>query len=171
MEEFLQNFLKYARPAKPQLQLVHPDECTKPVLQLMQARFKQSKIEIETSIENNDISLRVDPNMIKQILINLLNNAIDVMPKGGKISIITNQQIVDPEARKMLVISVIDSGPGIPEEIRDTLFDPFVRAKEQGIGLGLSISQRIADLHHGFIKASNNSKKGAIFSLYLPLVN
>ena len=73
--------------------------------------------------------------------------------------------------RKMLVISVSDTGPGIPEEIAETLFDPFVRAKEQGIGLGLSISQRIADMHHGFIKAGNNANKGAVFTLYLPLPN
>ncbi len=171
MEDFLQNFLRYARPAKPQLQSIQPEECIKPVLQLMQARFKQCNIDIETRNENSHLYVSVDPNMIKQILLNLLNNAIDVMPKGGKISIITNQQFVEPGMRKMLVISVADTGPGIPEEIAETLFDPFVRAKEQGIGLGLSISQRIADMHHGFIKAGNNTNKGAVFSLYLPLPN
>ena len=107
--------------------------------------------------------------MIKQIMINLLNNAVEVMPKGGEIKIITKSEVTEPSLHSMLVVSVIDSGPGIPDEIRDTLFDPFVRAKEQGIGLGLSISQRIADLHHGYIKASNNTQKGAAFSLYLPL--
>ncbi len=169
MEEFLQNFLKYARPAKPQLQLVNPDEFIKPVLQLMQARFKQSNIEIDYQSTDHHLVIRVDPNMIKQIMINLLNNAVEVMPKGGEIKIITKSEVTEPSLHSMLVVSVIDSGPGIPDEIRDTLFDPFVRAKEQGIGLGLSISQRIADLHHGYIKASNNTQKGAAFSLYLPL--
>ena len=171
MEDFLQNFLRYARPAKPQLQSIQPEECIKPVLQLMQARFKQGNIDIETINENSHLYVSVDPNMIRQILLNLLNNAIEVMPKGGKISITTSQQFVEPGMRKMLVISVSDTGPGIPEEIAETLFDPFVRAKEQGIGLGLSISQRIADMHHGFIKAGNNANKGAVFTLYLPLPN
>ncbi|HQO49981.1 MAG TPA: ATP-binding protein [Bacteroidales bacterium] len=171
MEDFLQNFLKYARPAKPQLQTITPEDCIKPVLQLMQARFKQSNIEIETLVEDNSLTLRADPNMIKQVMLNLLNNAVEVMPKGGTIRIISRKEIIEPQLIPMLVIDVVDAGPGIPDEIRDTLFDPFVRAKEQGIGLGLSISQRIADLHHGYIKARNNTKKGACFSLFLPLDN
>ncbi|GAB1419586.1 hypothetical protein MASR2M12_23510 [Bacteroidales bacterium] len=169
MEEFLQNFLKYARPAKPQLQQAHPDDFIKPVLQLMQARFKQSKIEIENITEDPDANLYVDINMIKQVMINLLNNAIDVMPKGGRIQILSKRQVVEGYSRPMLMISVIDSGPGIPPEIKDTLFDLFVGAKEQSIGMGLSISQRIVESHQGFMKACNNIKKGAAFSLYLPL--
>ncbi len=171
MEEFLQNFLKYARPSKPQLQMIKPEECIKPVLQLMQARFRQSQIEIENISEDQQAQLNVDPNMIKQILINLLNNAVEVMPKGGKITLTTRLVKDDATYKQMLVISVSDTGPGIPEEISETLFDPFVRAKEQGVGLGLSISQRIADLHHGYLKATNNTRKGATFALYLPLPN
>jgi signal transduction histidine kinase len=69
----------------------------------------------------------------------------------------------------MFQIVISDTGTGIPDDILDSLFDPFVKGKDQGIGLGLSISLRIAELHHGWISASNNTGRGATFTVNLPL--
>lgn len=167
MEAFLQNFLKYARPAKPQMQEVIVVDVIRQVLQLMQARLKQNKISVDENYENLQIIVKADPNMIRQVLMNLIINAAESMGKGGKLTLSTLSH-TDNKRQKYIIIRVTDTGGGISEEIMDSLFDPFVKGKEQGIGLGLSISQRIADLHHGFIEAKN-SENGAVFSLHIPI--
>lgn len=167
MEEFLQNFLKYARPSKPQMQNIDAIQVIKQVLHLMQARLKQNNISLVENHENSAFALKADPNMLKQILMNLIINAVDAMGKSGVLTIST-KKAVDTQGQPTFIINVEDTGSGIPPEIIDTLFDPFVKDKEHGIGLGLSISQRIADLHHGHIQVSNNHPQGAVFSLHLP---
>jgi signal transduction histidine kinase len=99
---------------------------------------------------------------------NLILNALESMGSNGELLVSTKVK-PDDNGTKYLQLSVSDSGPGIPNEILETLFDPFVKGKDQGIGLGLSISQRIAELHQGWISATNNSGKGATFTVHLPV--
>ena len=168
VEGFLQNFLKYARPARPQMQSVAIVPVIKETLQLMQPRFRQGNIRLAESHENEDLRLKADPDMIKQVIMNLVLNGIESMGQDGELTIATNT-IEDDKLGKVFRISVIDTGSGIPEEIRESLFDPFVKGKDQGVGLGLSISQRIAEQHHGWISALNNSGRGATFTIHLPV--
>jgi signal transduction histidine kinase len=106
--------------------------------------------------------------MIKQIVMNLVLNAIESMGQDGELRFTTLVKADDPD-NPFFHIIISDTGPGIPDDILDSLFDPFVKGKDQGIGLGLSISQRIAELHHGWISASNNQDRGATFTVHLPL--
>jgi signal transduction histidine kinase len=168
VEGFLQNFLKYARPAKPQMQMVSMVPVIKETLQLMQPRFRQGNIRLTESHEQENLRIKADPDMIKQIVMNLVLNAIESMGQDGELTLTTKVKEDDQENR-LFQISINDTGSGIPDDIRDSLFDPFVKGKDQGVGLGLSISQRIAELHHGWISASNNSGKGATFILHLPM--
>jgi signal transduction histidine kinase len=170
VEGFLQNFLKYARPAKPQMQMTAIVPVLRETLDLLQPRFKQSHITLKEIHEQKDLRIKADPDMIKQVVMNLLLNAIESMGQEGELTFLTR---IDHEAedKEMLQISISDTGPGIPDDIRDSLFDPFVKGKDQGIGLGLSISLRIAELHHGWISAVNNTGKGATFTIHLPIKN
>lgn len=168
VEGFLQNFLKYARPAKPQLQSVEIEPVIQEVLYLMSAQLKQNNIQVMENYSTKGSFIQVDPDMIKQILMNLILNAIESMGNKGEMNILTRIK-PDQKNKQFLEISISDSGPGIPQEIVDTLFDPFVKGKDQGIGLGLSISQRIAEQHQGWISATNNSGKGASFIIHLPV--
>lgn len=167
MEEFLQTFLKYARPARPKMELINPFEVIRQVLHLMQARLKQTNILLAENYHDETMLIKADPNMIKQILMNLIINASEAMNKGGVLSISTTLE-ESISHTPQFVIHISDTGPGISDEIIDSLFDPFVRGKEHGTGLGLSISQRIADMHHGYIQAINTDQ-GAKFSIYLPV--
>lgn len=167
MEEFLQNFMKYARPPRPKMEIISPAEVIDQVLQLMEARFKMQQIAAATTHQNPGLRLKADQSMIRQVIINLLNNAIEAMPEGGRITIETGLQTA--EGTEYYYISIADSGPGIPADIIDTMWEPFVKGREQGTGLGLSISQRIAEIHHGKLNAVNGSSGGAVFTLYLPL--
>jgi two-component system, LuxR family, sensor kinase FixL len=90
------------------------------------------------------------------------------MVQGGTLTI--GSSVGDQiEADRFLEISISDTGNGFSDEMKDNMFDPFVKGKDQGIGLGLSISQRIAELHHGWISAKNNNDKGATFTVHLPV--
>ncbi|MFZ4463970.1 MAG: ATP-binding protein [Bacteroidales bacterium] len=168
VEGFLQKFLKYARPAKPQIQSVEIEPVIQEVLYLMSAQLKQNNIQVMENYSTKGSFIQVDPDMIKQILMNLVLNAIESMGNKGEMSILTRIK-PDQKNKQFLELSISDSGPGIPQEIVDTLFDPFVKGKDQGIGLGLSISQRIAEQHQGWISAANNSGKGASFTIHLPV--
>lgn len=168
VEGFLQNFLKYARPAKPLLQKVEIESLIREVMYLMSAQLRQKNTSIIEDYNPKGLVINIDPDMIKQVLMNLILNAIESMGNKGELTIATKLK-VDENSTTYLQLSVSDSGSGIPPEILETLFDPFVKGKDQGIGLGLSISQRIAELHQGWIGAGNNSDKGAIFTLHLPV--
>ena len=168
VEGFLQNFLKYARPAKPQMQIVQIVPVLKETLQLMQPRFRQNNINLVEIHEQENLKIKADPDMIRQVVMNLVLNAVESMGQEGELRFSTLIRD-DDQGTGMFQIVISDTGPGIPDEIRDSMFDPFVKGKDQGIGLGLSISQRIAELHHGWISASNNAGKGATFTVHLPL--
>lgn len=165
MEEFLQNFLKFARPPRPKIEMIRPVEIIEQIIQLMQPQLKQSNIQLYQNHHEPIMHVRADPNMFRQVMMNLIINALDMMRQGGALTIASH--IGTYPQGSMAVISVADTGPGIPDDLIDSLFEPFVKGKEQGIGLGLSISQRIAEMHHGWIEAKN-LQQGAVFSFYLP---
>jgi signal transduction histidine kinase len=168
VEGFLQNFLKYARPSKPQMQVVAIIPVVKETLQLMQPRFRQNNIVLIENHEQENLRIKADPDMIKQVVMNLVLNAVESMNQEGTLTFTTTVNAEDPDNR-IFQVGISDTGPGIPDDIKDSLFDPFVKGKDQGIGLGLSISLRIAELHHGWISATNNSGKGATFTVHLPM--
>jgi two-component system, NtrC family, sensor kinase len=105
----------------------------------------------------------MDPHQIKQAALNLLRNALEAMPGGGRLTLATD---VEPDGS--VVLNVTDTGPGIANEIRDQLFDPFFTTKATGTGLGLSLAAHIVREHDGFIAVENERGGGARFTLRLP---
>ena len=105
--------------------------------------------------------LRVDPEKMKQVVINLVQNAIEAMPGGGVVTV--ESGLLDGRA----VLVVRDSGPGLPEGL--DVFQLFVTTKAQGTGLGLSITQQIVLEHGGEIAATSEAGKGATFTVSLPV--
>ena len=130
-----------------------------PRLCLEQRRLQQRIF----SLQPPDVPLLMDPRRLRRVFCNLVSNATDAMPQGGKI---TMRFALSP---KELVTEIQDSGPGIAPQISGQLFEAFVtHGKENGTGLGLSISKRIIEDHHGWISARNAADKGAIFAFGLP---
>jgi CheY-like chemotaxis protein len=120
-----------------------------------------------------------DPTQLHQVLLNLAVNARDAMPTGGTLTITVNNAVLDEhyaamhiEARpgRHVVISVQDTGTGIPPEVRDKIFDPFFTTKAvgKGTGLGLSTSRAIVKSHGGFITVYSEVGRGTTFRVYLP---
>ncbi len=109
--------------------------------------------------------INIDKEQMKQVILNLLMNAIQAMAGGGRLKLIG--QISGDH--HWLQFFIKDSGMGIPSEDMDKLFDPFFSTKEGGMGLGLSIAHRIVDQHHGKIEVESTSGKGTLFTLWLPI--
>lgn len=109
--------------------------------------------------------IKTDPPLLKQVLLNLLNNALSAVGENGRIIIRTGIQ------NSHVVIEVEDNGPGIPQELLGRVFDPFFTTKEEGkgTGLGLSISQNIAHKLGGYITAESQVSKGTVFKVHLPM--
>jgi two-component system sensor histidine kinase AtoS len=107
----------------------------------------------------------MDREQMKQVILNLLLNAIQALPKGGNLAL--KGQIAEDD--QWIQLSIQDSGVGIPGEDIDKLFDPFFSTKEGGIGLGLSIAHRIIDQHHGKIEVESVAGKGTLFTVWLPI--
>jgi signal transduction histidine kinase len=113
--------------------------------------------------------ISADPQQLEQVLVNLFLNAIDAMPNGGNLTVEAQLKEVDGDARAV-AIAVIDDGNGIDETDLGKIFQPFFSAKKgKGIGLGLSICNRIIENHGGKISVESKPGKGTSFRIHLPL--
>jgi len=109
----------------------------------------------------------IDPDMAQQVFLNLGINALQAMPDGGVLSIKTGLRRTRSKKSYVDVV-VADSGPGIPDEVKEKMFDPFFTTRSMGTGLGLSISLQIAREHGGNLTARNSAQGGAVFKFSLP---
>jgi two-component system, NtrC family, nitrogen regulation sensor histidine kinase GlnL len=121
--------------------------------------------------------LLVDEDRIVQVFHNLMRNAIEAMPDGGRITLITRLSM-DPlfakvdlgqGLRSMALVQVTDEGKGIPEAARAKLFTPFFTTKDKGLGLGLALCHRIVEEHRGAIHVTSEPSKGTAVSCFLPI--
>ena len=163
MERSLQNFLDFARPPQPQRRRFALGVVIERVLSLVHGRAHKQHVNFELSQTVDDDLVDADQDMIQQVLLNLVLNALDAMPDGGTIRIERNRTV-----GQEVSIRVNDSGPGIAPHILPVVFDQFVSSKETGVGLGLPVSRRIAELHGGTLSAENSPGGGASFTLQLP---
>jgi signal transduction histidine kinase len=108
-----------------------------------------------------------DPNQLRQVLLNLLFNALDAQPRGGEVRISARFDRANP-SDPQLVLTVADNGSGLPQSVGERIFEPFFSTKESGLGLGLSICRRIVESHGGTLTAANRLTGGAIFTLRFP---
>ncbi|MBU1231539.1 MAG: GHKL domain-containing protein, partial [Proteobacteria bacterium] len=130
--------------------------------------YQQAHGQIVFTVKSeNDIPIfSFDVEQIKRCLINLLDNAVAVLPDGGRIDIILSLD----EEEENIFIQVCDSGPGIVEEDKLRLFEPYFSTKKSGTGLGLAIVSTIVSDHSGYIRIQDNSPHGSIFTIELPLL-
>jgi len=164
INEIVDQFLRFAKPASPLLEKADLIPIFEETLQLLRPQIEKGKVTVNKRFETLPL-ITVDKEQIKQVILNLLMNAIQSMPGGGELSI-GGQFSKDGY---WVELTVQDSGMGIPAEDADRLFDPFFSTKEGGIGLGLSIAHRIIDQHHGKIEVESNPGRGTCFILSLPV--
>lgn len=156
--------LQFARPPALKQILVHPNHLATRAAAVAAPRAATSTVTITVEPVEAGLIVRVDPELIVQVLVNLLLNAIDVTPPGGSVTLWLACHA--PEA----LMGVRDRGPGVPVERRQEIFRPFHTTKHQGTGLGLSISRDIVARHGGRLTVSETPGGGATFVVALPIV-
>lgn len=144
--------------------------CVAAVIHELEPLLARKRIELHLSDAQDALRVKVDERRIEQVIRNIVANAIKFTPEASRISVATR---LDAQARRT-VLTVRDQGPGIPEEERDAIFEPFVQSSRTqqvagGTGLGLAISKKILDAHGGSICSYNGQAGGAVFEISLPL--
>jgi PAS domain S-box-containing protein len=165
--EIVRSLKTYSHTASTRTEPSDLNEIVKDTLLLIEHQLTSwAHIEVSTDLAKELPALECDRNQIAQVLINLLNNAKDVMPDGGKLSITTGYS----KAEEMFLLQVADNGPGMSPEIQAKIFDPFFTTKsvDQGVGLGLSIVSGIVKAHGGQISVQSSPGGGTTFSVTLP---
>jgi two-component system NtrC family sensor kinase len=169
LKEIVVRFLTFARPEEPQFQALDLSALTEDVLNLLSARIQNNGIRLEVCLSPDLPPVQGDPKQLDQVLLNLLLNAIEAMPKGGTLRVFSRVKIAPETQNEFFQLWIQDTGPGISEPERGYLFDPFFTTKEGGTGLGLSIAYAIVQKHYGNIEVESEVGKGSSFILSLPL--
>jgi len=169
LEQIVSGFLDFARPPRLEPRPVDVKELIQRTLDGIRARSELQGVSIVVEPTYGPTVASVDPNQLRQVLFNLLFNALDAQPQGGTISIRVAMEHT-PDGIPELVMTVEDRGTGIPPDLMERIFEPFVSTKESGLGLGLSICRRIAETHGGTLTATS-SEQSTTFKMVLPVVS
>jgi signal transduction histidine kinase len=132
------------------------------LLQLMQPTLEQKNIELETIIKDTDLAVDADINLLEQVLINLVVNAIEAVKDKPAPRIVLTAYVAN---NRKIVIKVADNGSGIPDELLDKIFIPFFSTKKSGSGIGLSLCKQIMMLHKGNIQVQSVEGEGTAILL------
>jgi len=172
LEKIVSDLLDFARPQKFYFEMVNIIDIVKGLNFLINEQCNKQNIILTTRYGRGLPELFMDQEKIRQGLLNILINAIQAMPQGGKLTIGVSRKLITEQGnrRKHLVIKISDTGYGISNSAKDRIFDPFFTTRPEGTGLGLSITHSIIKEHHGFIKVESEEGKGATFSIFLPVL-
>jgi signal transduction histidine kinase len=168
IDAIVRNFLEYSRPPKLKIQQVRPSAVVDLAITLLRPRLESFNVAVRVNRKQLLPEVWADPDQLKEVLVNLMVNACEAMVKGGEI-VITESEDFFSGIGRIVRIQIQDTGPGIPASMQDKIFQPFFSSKEEGTGLGLSIAARIVEEHGGKIHVKSQLKKGATFTITLPL--
>jgi signal transduction histidine kinase len=167
IDRIVEDFLGFSRPPKLKMQRISPSDVVDSALQLLRHRLESYDVKVELSRDGRLPEVPADPEQLKEVLVNLLINACEAMGSGGLIKVRESLGTPDQPGRTA-IIEVADNGPGMPQSIREKVFQPFFSTKEEGTGLGLSIASRIVEDHGGSIRLQSREGQGTIFTITLP---
>ncbi len=162
IKQTMHQLLKYGRTAPLQLNRVNVDQVIRDCIDLLEYRLRDIELIMKLQVEDSPC---LDLEAIKQIVINITLNAIQAMPGGGRLTISSHRR------DNWVILGFADSGPGIPEDIREKIFEPFFTTKEvdEGTGLGLAVCQSLVRQMGGRITVESEPGQGATFTVCLPL--
>jgi two-component system sensor histidine kinase HydH len=168
LERTVQQTLSFSREGVSDFQPVNINTEIRDVLRMFQDELEESGIAREVNLSKNIPEIAVDPDQIRQVLWNLVANAVQAMGKGGKLTLVTRQ--AREEEGDGVVLLIRDTGGGIPHDVVHNIFNPFFTTKPEGTGLGLPIVHAIVEKHGGTIHLDNREGEGVTFSIFLQRV-
>ncbi|MFZ0039204.1 MAG: ATP-binding protein [Candidatus Acidiferrales bacterium] len=159
-------FLDFARPQHLETAMHSVVDVVERALKAVAAQWTGPAIQVERKYESNLPRVPIDENFCEQVFINLAQNAYEAMIDGGILRVTI--RAVERDRVRGVEVQLADTGPGVPEELREQIFNPFVTSKKSGVGLGLAIVSKIVDDHHGALRLEASSGQGACFSVFFP---
>ncbi len=163
LDRVVQTLVDFSRPVDLQLHEQDLRQVVGDVLALATEELSTRNVTLESSLPSNPIVANVDADLLKQAVINVVQNGAQAMPDGGRL------RVALEEEKKNAILRIADEGTGISEEIRDKIFDLYFTTKAEGSGIGLAMTYRILQLHHGSVEVQSNLGRGTEFVLRIPL--
>jgi signal transduction histidine kinase len=169
LERIVTDFLQFARPAEPELTLIPAGAPLKETQAFLAPELARSNIRLVVE-ESAPAQIQADAEQIKQVLINLVQNAADSIGRDGVITLRAraDKKHLAGRERNVVVLEVSDTGKGIPADVEKRLFDPFFTTKSTGTGLGLSIAACLVQKHGGALQYQTQMHRGTTFGIVLP---
>lgn len=162
----ISDFLAYAGPKLKNVGTVNMTAMASEIVEAVLAGEAREGAVTVLAPATKDMHVKGDPEQLRQVLWNLVRNALQATPRGGSVTVDLFSQI--RHRQRYVVITVSDTGNGIAPDIIGKIFNPFFTSKAEGTGLGLAISQRIVHFHSGFIEVRSSPGGGSVFSVFLP---
>lgn len=161
---FTEAYRQMARIPTPRFEQVDPAQLLERVLLLLSRPIQDAKVEVEKHYPINPLTALLDPNLMEQVFINLVKNALEAIELAPVPRLTVS---IAKDTSGLIEISIADNGPGIPEEVLPQIFIPFFTTKKEGSGIGLSLSRQIVHLHKGHIFAASRPGGGSVFTVQL----
>ncbi len=158
LKRLVDEFSRFARMPAPVFKKANPEEILEEVISL----YSESPVEIVLDIAPDLPSLSIDPEQIKRVFINIIDNAISVKPEGR-----VDIKVYLDGSKKMMIFDIMDQGPGVKKQDMERIFEPYFTKKKGGTGLGLAIAKSIIEAHDGDISVEQNRPSGLIFHVAL----
>ena len=163
LDRVVQTLVDFSRPVELQLTEQDLRQVIGDVVTLSAAEFSMRNVSIFSRFPPKPLMAKIDADLLKQAVLNVIQNGAQAMPEGGRLDVILE------ESYKAATLRIADQGPGIPEEIRGKIFDLYFTTKSGGSGIGLAMTYRILQLHHGSVEVESNPDRGTEFRLRIPL--
>jgi signal transduction histidine kinase len=160
---FVDSYRSFTKIPNPTFEMLSAQELFDNVRRLLRVQIEEHDLDLQIQVDPPDLQITADPEMIEQVLINLVLNAIQAVERQSDARI-TLRAHVDLR-RSRPVLQVADNGPGIPPDVQEKIFVPFFTTKEDGSGIGLSLSRQIMRLHGGSISVHSAGGDGTVFTL------
>jgi two-component system, NtrC family, sensor histidine kinase HydH len=160
-------FLDFARPLRTETRLLRVTDLIDQALKSVEQQWKGGPVVVRRDYQKDLALVPLDENLCEQVFLNLVQNAFEAMGAEGGIFEVAAADAFS-NGRKGVQVRLKDSGPGVPPEMREQIFNPFVTTKKTGVGLGLSIVSKIVDEHHGTIRLEQGNSRGACFVIFFP---
>lgn len=175
LNKVLEGILDFTRLRPLELKACNVHSILDHVLLLNEENARQSAIVLARLYDPSLPEVLGNRDQLVQVFLNMVRNAIEAMPKGGKLTVVTRMSDqftsvqADGKKHRLMVVKVSDTGGGIKQEHLNDIFTPFFTTKDRGVGLGLALSYQIVQEHLGTIRVESQEKEGTTFSIYLPL--
>lgn len=166
IESVIKRVMDFSKPGEPKFIMVNINQPIEEAINLSSVALRKGGIEIEKALEENLPQCYADPTLITQVLLNLITNAADAIKSVDGTKKI---EITSSGEKGYIFVRVSDSGPGVPQNLRGKIFDPFYTTKDGGTGIGLSLSNRIIADHGGSLDVGESRLGGAEFVIGIPI--